>query len=146
MRRFGVTTGALVLAAGLAGCGGGSGSPPKPSPWLGNWTQGGTQSTTCGAVIETTDLGGVVVIAAGAKSGTIQTSSTVCSLTWNASGDSVTLQSGQSCTFSVFGTNATVSWTAGSATLSDLTITGTLTGAADNGCSVVEQDFTLAKM
>jgi hypothetical protein len=147
MWRFLVTTGALVLAAGLGGCGSsGGGGEPQTNPWLGSWTQGGTQSTTCGAVIETTDLSGVVVISAGTKSGTIQTSTNGCVLTWDVSGDSATLASGQSCTFLVFGTNATVSWTAGSVSLSGLTITGTAGGSADNGCSAVDQQLTLTKM
>jgi len=150
MQSYKVITGALVLAAGLVGCGSsggsGSGSKPNTSAWLGNWTEGGTQSVTCGAVMETTDLGGLVAINAGAKSGTIQTSWNGCLFTWDVSGDSATLQSGQSCAFSVFGTNANVTWTAGSATLSGNTITGTLDGTADNGCSSVEQTLTLMKV
>jgi hypothetical protein len=153
MKSFLVTTGALVLAAGLSDCGssGGDGGS-KTSPWVGSWTETGTETAICGAISETTDLGGVVVISAGAKSGTIQTSwqqtssSSACLLTWDVSGDNATLESGQSCTFLVFGSNANVAWATGSATLSGTTVTGTLGGAADNGCSSVTQQFALMKM
>ncbi len=144
-------TGALVLAAGLLGCGssGGGGSKPSTSAWPGSWTQGGTQTTVCGAVSETTDLGGSVVIAAGTKPGTIQTSSlpssSACLLTWDVSGASATLEAGQSCALTVFGTNATVTWTDGAATLSGYTISGALDGSPDNGCASFDQQFTLTK-
>src|SRR6185503_13591137 len=115
-------------------------------PWLGNWTEGGTETSDCGAVSETTDLGGVVVISAGTKSGTIRTSADGCVLTWDVSGDSATLESGQSCMLSVFGTNATVAWTAGSATFFGYVINGTLDGSPDNGCSAFSQKLALRKM
>jgi hypothetical protein len=151
MKRFLATTGALVLAAGLVECGSSGGkSAGNTSTWVGSWEEGGTQTTICGTISETTDLAGVVVISAGTKSGTIQTSwqtsPSACLLTWDVSGDSATLESGQSCTFLVFGSNATVGWTSGSATLSGNAITGTLKGAADNGCSSVTQQLSLTKM
>jgi hypothetical protein len=152
MKSFLVTTGALVLAAGLVECGGSSGGDggTKTSAWVGSWTETGTETAICGAVSETTDLGGVVVISAGTKAGTIQTSwqvaSSTCLLTWDVSGDNATLEDGQSCTFLVFGSNTTVAWATGSATLSGTTVAGTLAGAADNGCSSVTQQFTLTKM
>jgi hypothetical protein len=148
MKSFLVITGPLVLAAGLVGCGssGGSSTGPKANPWVGNWMEGGTETTICGAVSETTDLGGVLVISAGGKSGTIQTSFSGCQLTWDVSGDSATLESGQSCALTVFGTNANVTWTAGSATLSGSTISGTLAGTPDNNCSSITQQLMLTKM
>jgi hypothetical protein len=137
MKQILVITGALVLAGGFAGCGssgGGGGSDSKA--WVGSWRNGGTQTTTCGAVTVMTGVADpMVVISAGSKAGTIQTASGGCTLTWDVSGDAATLESGQSCTASINGQSDTVTWTAGSATLSGTAITGTSSGSASNGCS-----------
>jgi hypothetical protein len=143
MKNFLVITGALVLAAGLGGCGSSGGS--ETNAWLGNWMEGGTQSTTCGTATETTQVSQLVVISTGPKSGTIQTNSESCPLTWDVNGDKVTLESGQSCTASVDGVNVTVDWTASSGTLSGNLITGTTGGSTTNGCSFTQQ-YTLTRM
>jgi hypothetical protein len=136
---------ALAAALALAGCGGGS-AGASTSAWEGNWMEGGTQSTTCGpTVLPASQISQLLVISAGTKSGTIETDADSCSLIWDVSGDKATLESGQSCTASVDGVDATVGWTASSMTLSGTTITGTAGGAATNSCSF-NQQFTLTKM
>jgi hypothetical protein len=136
----------LILVGALAACGSsGSGNGSDPTAWVGNWNAVGTQSTTCNGATTPTQLTGLTVIAAGSKAGTIQTTADNCTLLWDLSGATITLESGQTCTVSVAGANVTVTWTQSSATLSGTTITGTNTGATNNGCSFMQQ-YTLTKM
>jgi hypothetical protein len=133
----------LVWAALMAaGCGSSGGS--NVDAWLGNWMEGGTQSTTCAGVSTTTQLSMLVVFSAGPKAGTIQSSADNCALVWDVSGDKATLESGQTCTATVDGVNASVSWTASTLTLNGNTMTGTL-GGSGNNCPFTQQ-ATLTKM
>ncbi len=113
-----------------------------PSPWLGNWTETGTQATTCGAASSTTQISQAVVITA--DNDTLETSSDNCELMWDLDSDSATLASGQICTVSINGLNVTVEWTQSRATLAGATITLNATGATNNGCSFMQQ-ATLTK-
>jgi hypothetical protein len=135
-----------ALALVLSGCGSSSSSGGDASDWVGNWMEGGTQSTTCGAVSGTTQLSGLVVFSTGTKAGTIQTLANDCTLVWDVSGNKATLESGQACTVSIDGANATVGWTASSLMLTgSTTMTGIAGGAATNGCSFT-QEITMTKM
>jgi hypothetical protein len=136
-----VLVGALAAMAVACGSSGGE----DVTSWVGNWNTTGTQSTTCGGVSGTTQISGIDVIAAGSKSGTISTVADGCTLIWDVSGSTATLESGQVCTVTVSGVNVTVNWTQSSATLSGTTITGTNTGSTNNGCSFMQQ-YTLTKM
>lgn len=134
---------ALVLA--VAGCGGSSSTGSTVDAWVGNWMEGGTQSTTCAGASTTTQISMVTIISAGTKDGTIQTLADSCPLNWDVGGSKATLETGQACTVSIDGVNATVGWTASSMTLNGNTITGTAGGATTSGCSFTQQ-FTLTKM
>ena len=73
VRGFGGFSSLLVAAAlTLVGCGSSS-SGSNVDAWLGNWMEGGTQSTTCAGVPVTTQLDNTVIITAGSKAGTIET-------------------------------------------------------------------------
>jgi len=140
----------LVLVV-LAACGGddGGGSTDAnggsdPTPWIANWNSSGTQSTTCGTATQTSQISGLVVIAAGAMPGTIKTTANNCTLIWDLDGANASLQSGQLCTVNVGGMNYTITWTQSSCSLNGTTITGTNTGATNNGCSFMQQ-YTLTK-
>src|SRR5689334_4416438 len=96
----------LLVLAVLAACGG-TNETPEPdahggdtSPWLGNWMSQGTQSTTCAGGTGTSQLSGLVVISAGAREGTIRTSSGNCGLIWDLDGATAFLEEGQVCTVS----------------------------------------------
>jgi hypothetical protein len=141
---------AFVLAA-LAAC---SDSPDlsapdasggDPSPWVGNWTQQGTQSTTCGTWSGTNQLSGLVVISLGPRAGTIRTRADDCALIWDLEGATASLERDQICTVSVDGNNVTIYWTQSTATVNGATITATNTGAANNGCSFMQQ-VTLTRL
>jgi hypothetical protein len=134
---LGVGTILFALTMSVVGCGGGGGA--NESAWLGNWMEGGTQSTTCGTVSATTQISMLVVFSAGVKSGTIQTYADSCTLVWDVSGSKAILESGQACTVSVNGVNATVGWTASTLTLNGNTMTAVTGGAATNGCSFTQQ-------
>ena len=110
-----------------------------PSAWLGNWTSSGTQSTTCGTATGTSQLSGLVVIADGHDPDTIKSTADSCALVWDLSGSSASLESGQVCTISVAGGDVTVAWTQSAMTIAGDTITGTTTGATNNGCSFMQQ-------
>lgn len=133
--------GAALLA--ITACGGGGDGIDHA--WIGNWMEGGTQSTTCGVVSGTTQISGLVVISAGTKGGTLQTFSDNCTLIWDVSGSRATIETGQTCTVSVNGANATVTWTASTMTLNGNTITVLTGGSATNSCSFTQQG-TLTKM
>jgi hypothetical protein len=141
----------LVALAACGGDDGGGGSnvdastAADPTPWVGNWSTAGTQSTTCPSLpTQTTQMSGIVVIAAGAQPGTIKTTADSCTLIWDLDGTRASLESGQLCTVNVGGNNYTITWTQSSSTLNGTTITGTNTGAANNGCSFMQQ-YTLTK-
>jgi len=140
----------MLVAVMVVGCGGGASSnvdansASDPTPWVGNWTSAGTQSTTCGTANSTDQLSGLLVIAAGTKAGTIKTTSNNCTLIWDLDGTKAALEAGQVCTVTVAGLNVTVTWTQSSATLNTTTITGTNTGSTNNGCSFMQQ-YTLTK-
>ena len=127
----------------FAGCGSSSGGG-NVDAWVGNWMEGGTQSTTCAGVSTTTQLSMLVVFSAGTKAGTIESSADSCVLVWDVSGDKATLESGQTCTASIDGVNASVTWTASTLTLDGNTMTGTL-GGSGNDCPFTQQ-ATLTKM
>jgi hypothetical protein len=136
----------VAAALTLVGCGGSSGSgSSNVDAWLGNWMEGGTQSTTCATGTATTQLDDLVVVSAGSKAGTVQTVDDNCALIWDVSGDKATLESGQTCTVSVDGLNVTDTWTASTATLNGTTITTLTGGSTNNGCSFTQQG-TLTKM
>jgi hypothetical protein len=141
--------GSLILAFAAA-CGGGSSSNvdsntgTNPAPWEGNWNTTGTQSTTCSGVTSTSQMSGLVVIAAGEKAGTIKTTANGCTLIWDLDNANASLESGQMCTVSVSGSNVTITWTQSTSTLAT-TITGTNTGETNTNCSFMQQ-YTLTKM
>ena len=133
----------MAAALTLVGCG--SSSASNVDAWLGNWMEGGTQSTTCAGVPVTTQLDNTVIITAGTKAGTIETNAESCTLVWDVSGDRATLESGQSCTVSSNGVSDTVSWTASTSTLNGNTITVMAGGSDINNCSFTQQG-TLTKI
>jgi hypothetical protein len=136
----------------LAACTGGGGGEPSvdahggdASAWVGNWTETGTQATTCGAASGTSQISELVVIDEGSEPDTIKTTANGCALIWNLDGDAASLRSGQACTVSANGVEVTVGWTQSSATLAGDTIAATATGLANNGCSFMQQ-VTLVRM
>lgn len=133
----------MAAALIFAGCGS-SGGGSSVDAWVGNWMEGGTQSTTCAGASTTTQLSMLVVFSAGTKAGTIESSADNCVLVWDVSGDQATLESGQTCTATIDGVNATVTWTASTLTLDGNTMTGTL-GGSGNDCPFTQQ-ATLTKM
>jgi hypothetical protein len=135
--------GLLCLLAACAGDADGGAAPDAgggdASAWIGNWSTTGTQSTTCGGGTGTSQLSGLVVISEGPKADTIVTDSGGCRLVWDLDGATAALEGGQVCTVSVNGASFTVSWTQSAMSLHGTTITGTTTGAANNGCSFMQQ-------
>jgi hypothetical protein len=133
-----------IFLLSLGACGASGGLAPDaaggdPAAWLGNWTSTGTQSTTCGGATGTSQLSGLVVITDGRDPSTIKSVANNCALVWDLSGSSAELETGQLCTVSVVGSDVTVSWTQSSMTIDGNTITGTTTGATNNGCSFMQQ-------
>jgi hypothetical protein len=115
--------------------------------WAGSWDRGGTQTVACGGAPTTAQLDGTVSITLGSASGTFETSAT-CDLTWDVSGsgdDSATLEPGGGCTVLVNGADVSVTFSKGSATLNESTITSTASGSASNDCTVT-QSTTLTRV
>jgi len=128
----------MTVLMSLAACVGGEDDAATES-WLGNWNKIGTQSTTCGAASGMNQVSGLVVIEDGPEDGTIQTFDNSCTLVWDLDGGTATLRPEQICTVNVNGFNVTVLWTASRATLAAGAMTGTTSGATNNGCSFTQQ-------
>jgi hypothetical protein len=77
--------------------------------------------------------------------GGIETVDNDCTLDWDVAGDKATLQKDQVCTVTVNGFNVTVGWTSSSMHLNGDQVTGTTSGATNNGCSFTQQ-VTLDRM
>ena len=138
---LGCGSGASSTGASGTGGGGGQGEGVDVSAWVGNWSVTGTQATTCGAAEDTTQVTAVDVITAGSAPGTIDTNESDCSLPWDLSEDATTatLESGQVCTVIVGADSVPVDWTQSTLTRNGDTMTGTSTGATNNGCSFSRQ-------
>jgi hypothetical protein len=143
------SSGSGTSHGGGATNGAGAATPVDLGPWLGNWSISmGSQSTTCGASTGTDQLNGLVVFELGSEPSTLTTTAAAnnCQLTWyvDADGNEATLQKDQTCTVQAGGASVTVFWTQSSMKRSGDLITGSNTGAANNGCSFTQQ-YTLTK-
>jgi hypothetical protein len=144
-----------AAAALLAACGGttssetstsgGGGAGNVAEAWVGNWTETGTQATTCAGVTTTTQLAGPVVISLGAGTGTLRSTADGCTLSSHVTAGEATLDASQVCTVLVHGVSQTATWTKGSSTLNGNIIVGTAAGTTTSGCSFTQQS-TLNRM
>jgi hypothetical protein len=146
MRSIGIVAALALLACGHGSSGASSDGAPSPDPWVGTWDCTGSQtlsfqfeagtmssdtSYTAATMTITDDGDGTVTATLTADSGP------TCTRKLTVSGDTATLESGQSCTFE----GLTFTYTSGSAMLSgtsfivttELTLDGTVTVLTEGG-------------
>jgi hypothetical protein len=136
-----------------------SAAPPPPSAaaaptptgadvsaWIGSWTNGGTQTTTCKYQgTSTAQIVDPVTITAGSTPGTITTNVATCPLSWTVDKNVATIKAGSFCTVHVKGTNVGITWHNAALTLNGNLVTYTNAGATDNNCTFTQQG-TMTKM
>ena len=117
-----------------------TGAASAKNPWLGTWSLGGTQSTTCGPSSSTNQLDGVVIVTSG-DDGKLETRySDTCTITWSVKDNKATVDKDQVCTVAINGFNVTVTFTSGTMNLNGTAITALTSGATNNGCSFTQQE------
>ena len=153
MRRYGKAIGSVAMfllahgcAAGAGGTGGAasttatSGSGQDTSAWRGTWTGSSSVQEMCGASgVDTTII--TWSVTSDTTAGKIDVAGPGCNLVFDVTGLKATLDAGATCQMPYMGSQVTVMWTQGIATLSQASGTMSrmslnLTGTTNSGCAV----------